>query len=147
MPGPLTEQESQQFLAEPRVGVVSVAADEGRPPLAVPVWHHYEPGGLLTFFTSTQGRRARKVRLIEAAGVVTFTVQHPEPPYKYVMVEGTIVDADRSPAEEDVVAIVRRYLPEEMARRFAAAELGRENREFVLYRVRPDRFVSFDFGD
>ena len=37
MPGPLTEQESQQFLAEPRVGVVSVAADGGRPPLAVPV--------------------------------------------------------------------------------------------------------------
>ena len=32
MPGPLTEQEREEFLAEPRVGVVSVASEGERPP-------------------------------------------------------------------------------------------------------------------
>ena len=33
MPRQLTEQERQDFLAEPHVGVLSVAGDDGRPPL------------------------------------------------------------------------------------------------------------------
>ena len=34
---PMTEQERQAFLAEPRVGVLSVASDDARPPLTVPL--------------------------------------------------------------------------------------------------------------
>jgi hypothetical protein len=38
MPLPhLSEQERQAFLAEPRVGVLSVASDADRPPLTVPL--------------------------------------------------------------------------------------------------------------
>lgn len=39
MPRPMTEGERQAFLAEPRVGVPSVASDDDRPPLTVPVWY------------------------------------------------------------------------------------------------------------
>ena len=63
MPRPLTEQERQEFLAEPHVRVLSVAGDADRPPLTVPVWYGYQPSGTISFFTGTQNRKARKTRL------------------------------------------------------------------------------------
>jgi hypothetical protein len=147
MPRTLTQTEREEFLAEPHIGVLSVASDDDRPPLTVPVWHAYRPGGNLTFFTGTQGRAARKTGLIERAGRFSFCVQQPHAPYKYVTVECSVVRADRSPAIEDVVAIVGRYLPDEMAHGFAAAEVANPAGTFVVFTARPDRWLSFDFAD
>ena len=147
MPRQLTERERQDFLAEPRVGVLSVAGDDGRPPLTVPTWYGYRPGGDITFFTGTQGRKARKTRLIERAGVLSLCVQRAEFPYKYVAVEGTVVWADRPPSAEQMLAIARRYLPEELARGFVEAELAHPGAELVLFTIRPDRWLTFDFAD
>jgi len=113
MPRRKTEQERQKFLTEPRVGELSVASDDDRPPLTVPIWYSYRPGGNLSFFTGTQGRKARKTRLIEKAGVLSLSVQHEEFPYRYVTVEGTVVRADRPPSAEQMLAVARRYLPKE----------------------------------
>jgi uncharacterized protein len=143
----MTEQEQVEFLAEPRVGVVSVASDDDRPPLTVPVWYGYEPGGNISFFTGTQGRKARKTGLIERAGVLSLSVQHGEFPYRYVTVEGTVVGADRPPSAEQMLAVARRYLPEEAAQGFVEAELGRSSSELVLFTVRPDRWLTADFSD
>jgi len=108
MARPLTPAEREQFLAQPQVGVLSVAdLDGGRPPLTVPVWHAYQPGGELTFFTGTQGRAARKTRLLERAGKLSFCVQQPEYPYKYVTAECTVVKADRAPGAEQVLPAAR----------------------------------------
>ena len=123
MPRPLTEQERQEFLAEPHIAVLSLASDDHRPPLTVPLWYGYRPGGDLTFFTGTQGRRARKTGLIQRAGVLSLCVQRGEFPYKYVTVEGTVVRTDRPPSAEQMLAIVRRYLPENQAQGFVKAEL------------------------
>ncbi len=147
MPRALTERERQDFLAEPRIGVLSVARDAGRPPHSLPTWYGYEPGGNLTFFTGTQGRRARKTELIERAGVVSFTVQREEPPYSYVTVEGTLVQADRPPAPEQMLAIVRRYLPEEQAKGFVLSELANPGPDLVLFTIRPDRWLTADFSE
>lgn len=147
MPRPLTENERQEFLAEPHVGVLSVASDTDRPPLTIPLWYGYQPGGAISFFTGTQGRRARKTALIQKAGVLSLSVQRAAFPYRYVTVEGTVVGADRSPAAADMLAIVRRYLPEEAARAFVAAELAHPARELVLFTVRPDRWLTADFTD
>ena len=146
MPRPLTEHEREAFLADPHVATLSVASDSDRPPLTVPVWYHYQPGGNLTFFTGSQGRKARKSRLIEQAGVLSLCVQHEAVPYKYVTVEGTVVRTDRPPSAEQLLSIVRRYLPEEMAQGFIREELGRADSELVLYTVRPDRWLTFDFA-
>jgi PPOX class probable F420-dependent enzyme len=143
----MTEPEREAFLAEPRVGVLSVASDDERPPLTVPVWYGYEPGGELTFFTGTQGRKARKTRLIERAGVVSLSVQHDEFPYRYVTVEGTVVQSDRPPAAAQMLAITRRYLPEEMAQGFVDAELSQPSPELVLFTIRPDRWLTVDFNE
>jgi hypothetical protein len=144
----LTPAEREQFLARPQVGVLSVADLDGeRAPLTVPVWYAYQPGGELTFFTGTQGRAARKTRLLERAGKLSFCVQQPEYPYKYVTAECTVVKADRAPAAEQVLAVVGRYLPQEAAEGFTAAELSNPAGTFVLFTARPDRWLSFDFAD
>jgi nitroimidazol reductase NimA-like FMN-containing flavoprotein (pyridoxamine 5'-phosphate oxidase superfamily) len=143
----LTKSERQQFLAEKHVAVLSVASDDDRPPLAVPIWYHYEPGGTITFFTGSQHRKARKTRLIERAGVVSLVVQREEMPYKYVAVEGRLVRTDRPPAAEALLEIVRRYLPEEMAQGMVAGELQDPGPDLVLFTIRPDRWNGVDFSE
>jgi uncharacterized protein len=143
---PMTEQERQKFLAGPHVAVLSIAREGGRTPHATPVWYAYEPGGDVTFFTGTQGRRSRKAELIGKAGAVSLTVQQEEFPYRYVTVEGTVVSEDRPPSAEQVLAVARRYMPEEHAQGFAEAEFAHPSGEFVLFTIRPDRWLSFDFA-
>jgi nitroimidazol reductase NimA-like FMN-containing flavoprotein (pyridoxamine 5'-phosphate oxidase superfamily) len=147
MPRTLTATEREQFLAQPHIGVLSVASDGDRPPLTVPVWYAYQPGGNLTFFTGTQGRSARKTRLLEQTGKLSFNVQQAEYPYRYVTVEATVVEADRAPAVADVFAITSRYLPEDAARGFAESEALNPTGTFVLFTARPDRWLSTDFGE
>jgi nitroimidazol reductase NimA-like FMN-containing flavoprotein (pyridoxamine 5'-phosphate oxidase superfamily) len=142
----MTEQEREAFLAEPHIGVLSVASDNERPPLTVPIWYGYQPGGNITFFTGTQGRAARKTRLIQNAGVVSFLVQQEEFPYKYVTVEGSLVQSDKPPTAEQVLAIVRRYLPEEQAQGFTQAELAHPDSELILFTIRPDRWLTSDLA-
>jgi hypothetical protein len=148
MPRPLTEPEREAFLAALHVATLSVASDSDRPPLTVPIWYHYQPGGAVTFFTGSHGQKARKSRLIEKAGVLSLSVQQETPPYRFVTVEGTVVQTDRSPAAEQLLAIVSRYLPEEMAQGFVQEELAVSpaDSELVLYTVRPDRWITFDFS-
>ena len=147
MTRPMTEQERQEFLAEPHVGVLSVASDSDRPPLTVPIWYGYQPGGNISFFTGTQGRKARKTRLIQRAGVLSLSVQREKFPYRYVTVEGTVVGEDRSPSAEQMLTVARRYLPEEAAKGFVEAELEHPSSELVLFTIRPDRWLTADFSE
>ncbi|WP_374025062.1 pyridoxamine 5'-phosphate oxidase family protein [Mycobacterium sp. HNNTM2301] len=137
-----TESERQEFLAAPHVAVLSVDAEDDRPPASVPIWYTYTPGGDVQIMT---GASTRKARLIERAGKVTLVVQREEPPYQYVVVEGTIVDTT-NPAPTDVaLAIAIRYLGEEGGRAFIHSMEGVEE---VLFTIRPDRWLSADFtGD
>ncbi len=144
MPRPLTEHERQAFLAGPHVGVLSVANDDSRPPLAIPIWYGYEPGGDVTFFT---GMGARKVGLIQRAGVLSLCVQQEQPPYQYVTVEGTVVQTDQPPGAAQLLAVLRRYLPEDQAQGMVAANLESGGNELILFTIRPDRWLTADFSD
>jgi nitroimidazol reductase NimA-like FMN-containing flavoprotein (pyridoxamine 5'-phosphate oxidase superfamily) len=143
----MTEKERQAFLAEPRVGVLSVASDNGRPPLTVPIWYSYQPGGDVTFFTGTFGMRARKTALIHRAGVVSLSVQHGQMPYRYVTIEGSVVGTDQPPSKEQILAITRRYLPEDHAQGFARMALEQSGPDFVHFTIRPDRWITSDFSE
>ena len=147
MPRQLTERERQEFLAEPHIGVLSVASDDDRPPLTVPVWYGYRPGGNVSFFTGTQGSRARKIKLIQESGVLSLAVQREKFQYRYVTVEGTVIQIDRPPSAEQMFAVVRRYLPEEAAQGFVKAKLELPGSELVLFTIRPDRWLTADFTD
>ena len=134
-----SEIEREEFLAAKHVAVLSVAAD-GRPPASVPMWYDYTPGGNILINT---GAGARKSKLIERAGAVTLVVQNEEPPYQYVVVEGTVVDTT-TPTPSDVrEAIAIRYLGEEGGRAFVRSMEGQNT---VLFTVRPDRWISADFS-
>ncbi|MEE2853414.1 MAG: pyridoxamine 5'-phosphate oxidase family protein [Actinomycetota bacterium] len=137
-----SETERQEFLADKHVAVLSVAATEGRPPASVPIWYDYTPGGDVRIMT---GASSRKARLITQAGTVTLVVQREEPPYQYVVVEGTIVETT-NPAPADLQeSIAIRYLGEEGGRAFVQSMEGVEE---VLFTIRPDRWLSADFtGD
>ena len=142
----MTEGEREAFLAEPRIGVLSVASGSERPPLTVPLWYGYQPGSNITFFTGTAGRKASKIDLIRRAGVISLCVQQGEMPYKYVTVEGTVVRVDQPPEAKDMLAIVRRYLPEDAAMGFVQGELANPSGTLVLFSIRPDRWLSADFS-
>jgi PPOX class probable F420-dependent enzyme len=130
----------QEFLAALHIGVLSVAATDGRPPASVPIWYDYTPGGNIRVNT---GAGSRKAKLIERAGVVTLVVQREEPPYQYVVVEGTVVDTT-TPAPLDVrEAIAIRYLGEEGGRAFVSSI---KDRPGVLFTIRPDRWLTADFS-
>ena len=135
-----TEDERRRFLEDKRVGVLSVAADNGRPPASVPIWYDYTPDGHIRVNTGTA---SRKTRLIEQAGAVTLVVQREEPPYQYVVVEGTVVDTT-TPAPADVrEAVAIRYLGEEGGRAFVESMGDIPN---TLFTVRPDRWLTADFS-
>jgi PPOX class probable F420-dependent enzyme len=137
---PFTESERQEFLAGVHVAVLSVAATDGRPPASVPIWYGYTPGGSILVNT---GAGSRKARLIEQAGVVTLAAQREEPPYQYVVVEGTVVETTPTPLDvREAIAI--RYLGEELGRAFVSSMEGRET---VLFTIRPDRWITADFSD
>ena len=138
----LSETERQDFLADTHVAVLSVAAADGRPPASVPIWYDYTPGGNIRIMT---GASSRKARLIERAGAVTLVVQREEPPYQYVVVEGTVVETTKQVPAGLQESIAIRYLGEEGGRAFAHSMEGVEE---VLFTIHPDRWLTADFtGD
>jgi PPOX class probable F420-dependent enzyme len=137
----MTESERQEFLAGLHVGVLAIERSDG-PPLAVPVWYSYEPGGDVEVLTSAS---SMKGRLAAAAGRASLCAQQEELPYKYVSVEGEAVveslDAKVSRAAIEPMAI--RYLGEEMGRGYAANSGGPDD---VCIRIRPERWFSVDYA-
>jgi len=137
----MTESERQEFLAGLHVGVLGIERADG-PPLVVPVWYSYEPGGDVVVLTSAS---SIKGRLAATAGRASLCAQQEELPYKYVSVEGSVsiedLDADASRAATESMAI--RYLGEEMGRGYAASSVGPDD---MLIRLRPDRWFSADYA-
>jgi nitroimidazol reductase NimA-like FMN-containing flavoprotein (pyridoxamine 5'-phosphate oxidase superfamily) len=132
--------EREEFLEAKHVAVLSVAATDGRPPAAVPIWYDYAPGGHIRI---TTGASSRKARLIEQAGAVTLVVQHEDLPYQYVVVEGTVLETTVPTPEEVQLAIAIRYLGEEGGRAFVRSLEGHDS---ALFTIRPDRWLSADFS-
>lgn len=138
----MTKEEREAFLAEPRVGVLSVERP-GLGPLAVPVWYAYDRGGDVRIVT---GENAAKTKLIRAAGRISLCIQTETVPYKYLTIEGPVTLGPPS-YERDVRDIAHRYLGKEMGDQYLAAiAKTRDANPEVLIRVRPERWRSEDFA-
>lgn len=137
----MTVDEREAYLADLHVGVVSVGGEDGRGPLSVPIWYRYDPGGLLSFVT---GGNSRKTRALRETGRCSFCVQNEDPPYRYVSVEGPVV-AIEPVDEEERRLIARRYLGTERGDAYIAATAA-EERGSVTVRMRPEHWLSADFG-
>ena len=145
MPRHLTEQEQQRFLAAPHIAVLSLPSDNQRPPLSFPVWYAYQPGGEITYYTHRTEPKSRKLRLLYDLRVASLCVQREDPPYKYVTVEGAVVDINETPSFAEMLAIVSRYLPAQDARAYIGGEIE-AGIALVIFTIRPDRWSGYDFG-
>jgi len=137
----LTREEREQFLAEPHVGGLSVAAGPDRGPLSVPLWYVYEPGGELWILTPADSRKAK---LIEAAGCFSLLAERTTPSVRYVSVEGPVTRTAPG-SDEHLVRISSRYLSDAALDGyldFARAELGAQ----VVIHMRPRHWLSADLG-
>jgi hypothetical protein len=131
----------EQFLAEPHVAALSVAAGLTRGPLKVPIWYHYRTGQEAWVLTPAASRKAR---LIEAAGRFTLMVQRIEPTVRYFPMEGPVTRTLPG-TDQHLHEISNRYLPPAAAAayaEFAKASLG----EQVAIYLRPARWLSADLG-
>ena len=136
----MTESERQEFLAGMHVGVLGIERPDG-PPLVLPVWYSYEPGGEVVVLTSAS---SSKGRLAAAAGRASLCAQQEELPYKYVTVEGPIeIDALGADAHDAVVPMAIRYLGDDMGRAYAA---GSDTADEIRIRIRPERWFSVDYA-
>jgi len=134
----MSEHERQKFLADVHVGVISIERVDG-PPLTVPIWYGYEPGGLVWIIT---GAESVKGRLLQAAQRFSLCAQTEEPPfYKYVSVEGP---ATIEPRTVNDVALASRYLGAELGEWYA--QENPQTAASVTLRLRPEHWRTYDFA-
>jgi PPOX class probable F420-dependent enzyme len=136
----MSRAEREAFLADTHVGIVSIA-EEGRGPLAVPVWYRYAPGGDVLFATADG---SRKRRLLERAPRASLCVQTETAPYLYVSVEGPVT-IERVDFERDTREMALRYLGPKMGEAYLAMTYPNGTTGEVLVRLRPERWWSADF--
>jgi nitroimidazol reductase NimA-like FMN-containing flavoprotein (pyridoxamine 5'-phosphate oxidase superfamily) len=137
----MTKQEREAFLADPHVGIISIA-EEGRGPLTVPIWYSYAPDGEVRVVT---GRTSRKAQLIRRAGRFSLRAQTETPPYKYVSVEGPIVAIEPANLERDRRPLARGCFGVQAGDRYIERTQA-ETVENVLVRMRPERWLTVDYG-
>jgi hypothetical protein len=137
----MTIPERESFLADLHVGTVSVAAIENdRAPLAVPIWYDYSPATGVRIIT---GRSSRKAVAIERAGRFTLVAQDESTPYRYVSVEGAVVDSRPCELDRDLIPMAIRYLGSEIGMAYAK-EWQDADPDDLVYLMRPERWLSSD---
>jgi nitroimidazol reductase NimA-like FMN-containing flavoprotein (pyridoxamine 5'-phosphate oxidase superfamily) len=136
----MTESERQAFLAALHVGVISIERADG-PPLTVPIWYQYEPGGDLWVLT---GAGSLKGRLLEAARRFSLCAQTEEPPfYSYVSVEGPIVAVEPADLDADSRPMAHRYFGAELGDMYVDS---RADEASMKWSMRPERWFSVDYA-
>lgn len=138
----MTKAEREQFLADVRVGMISIAED-GRGPLTVPIWYGYTPGEELFVW---MGVESRKAILLRQAGRFSLCVQTEQQPYQYVSVEGPITSIEPVDLERDARPLAHRYLGSEAGDVYIAESASSiTDGQQIVVRMRPERWLSADY--
>lgn len=139
----MTKAERERFLADVRVGMISIAED-GRGPLTVPIWYSYTPGGELSVWME---KSSRKAALLERAGRFSLCVQTEQRPYKYVSVEGPITAIEPVDLERDARPLAHRYLGADAGDAYIAESAsGITSGDQIIVRMRPERWLTADYA-
>ena len=135
----MTQEEREAFLADLHVGVISIE-QKGQAPLAVPIWYDYNPGAGVWIIT---GDASRKAKHLLAAGRFSLVAQSEEPPaYRYVSVEGPVVETRAADLERDLRPMARRYLGNDMGDAYADATGVAGQSVFVMA---PEKWRTVDY--
>ncbi|CCH28750.1 pyridoxamine 5'-phosphate oxidase family protein [Actinosynnema sp. NPDC047251] len=135
----MSAAQREEFLAGVHVGVIGIARPAG-PPLTVPVWYHYEPGGDVQVQT---GLDSVKFRLLEQAREFSLAAQVEAPPYRYVSVSGPVVAVDRETSYDNLLAMANRYFDAETAADYLRQL---ENATVATVHMRPNKWYSADYS-
>ena len=125
-----------EFLGQTLVGVISTVDASGRPRSA-PIWYHWEDGGAY-FFT---GRRTLKWRNIVRKPVASLCVDWREPPYRSVILDGSVEEVQR-PLYDLVLSMAVRYYGEEEGGEFAEG-YREQSEDTVIFRLTPTRVADY----
>lgn len=135
---PMTKREIAQLLAQPNIAVVAVTAPDGSPH-AVPTWYEYR-AGQVAFITDAT---AFKYKCLSHDPRVTLCVDVRKPPYKAVILKGRAsMEEKAAPAMVERMAIA--YMGQKAGRAYVS---GFKNDPVVVVRFKPDRVISWDFGN
>ena len=137
----MTREERDAFLAEQHVGVISIE-DPGRAPLSAPIWYDYTPEKGIWVVTS---KRSKKGIALEKAGRFTRVAQQEDMPYKYVSVEGPIVETRPADTDSDTRPMAWRYFGKEFGDAYVDGQSD-EERSASLYRMQPQRWLTVDYA-
>jgi nitroimidazol reductase NimA-like FMN-containing flavoprotein (pyridoxamine 5'-phosphate oxidase superfamily) len=137
----MTVEERQAFLAQVHLAVVAVAGEDGRAPLAVPVWYDYHPGGEVSLITE---RDSRKTALFRRASRITLCIQGTALPYQYASAEGPITAIEDTVTVEQRWALASRYLGPEGADAYIESTPGATER-MVRILMRPEHWLTRDY--
>lgn len=132
----------ESFLAEPRILVLTANRGD-REPLAAPVWYEYRDRRFLIW----TGLRSGKVAVLRRNPAVTLLVQSETPPYKAVLVRGTVQIQPRRDREL-VRRLATRYLGEREGTAYAEnAFAGSTDAEQGTLVVTPAAWRAWDYGE
>ena len=110
----MSRESMELFLADLHVAIIGIPV-KNRGPLAVPIWYAYEPGEAIRLMTFNNSWKAK---LLKIGTRFSICVQDENPPYKFVSVEGPVVEIRDADLEQDIRPIVYRYLSQEDGDRY-----------------------------
>jgi PPOX class probable F420-dependent enzyme len=136
----MTREAIDAFLQQPLVGVLSWVSSKGDV-ASSPVWYEYRDGKIWAASSSAFA----KVRAMQKNPRVSFCVQDPEPPYRYVTMRATAkIHADPKGARALDVKLAHRYLGRTAARYYLEAMATSYPGESRLVELTPTHFSSMD---
>lgn len=123
----ITIPESHQDILTKRSFAHVATVDADGNPQVTPVWIGYD--GQYLLINSAKGRK--KDRNLRERPSVALSIQDPEDPYRYLGIQGTVVETTEEGADDHINELADKY----WGRPFDIS-IGEVR---VIYRIRPDR--------
>ena len=91
------------------------------------------------------GTNSRKGKLLNMGDRESLAAQSEDAPYKYVSVEGPVVEIKNS-SNEELQSMAIRYLGEEQGKLYADANSSVSEGLSVIVSVKPERWLAVDYS-
>lgn len=130
----------ERFVAAPRIAILSYTKRDGAPAQA-PIWYRYDDGR----FLMVTSRTSPKAKALAREGRACLTIQDDMPPYRAVIVDGTVMLSE-APLEGGITSWLAMHYFGRLGGREYEKMTAAENREHGLSLVTldPVRVRGFD---
>lgn len=134
---PMTPEEVDAFLAEPRMAHLATVDADGRA-RARPVWYLWRDWSL---WMTTRRRIRHTGRDLETNPWVAVSIASEDRPYRAVVIHGR---PEVLPKDSELLAAVATRYGREQGLRFVDEAMAQDDR--VLLRIVPEELISWDYG-